>query len=113
VFRDLVVAVADAYVDALPDEDVDVWPMSLGHIISAEVAAYTLTKQPVYLEQACRFARMSAEIFWQDRPLPRASFKTGHYETITGADSLALALLEVHAATNNLNVVIPANTIDR
>jgi uncharacterized protein YyaL (SSP411 family) len=113
VFRDLVVAVADAYVDALPDEDVDVWPMSLGHIISAEVAAYKLTKQPVYLEQACRFARMAVEVFWQDRPLPRASFKTGHYETITGADSLALALLEVHAATNNLNVVIPANTIDR
>jgi len=113
VFRDLVVAVADAYVDALPDEDVDVWPMSLGHIISAEVAAYELTKQPVYLEQACRFARMAVEVFWQDRPLPRASFKTGHYETITGADSLALALLEVHAATNNLNVVIPANTIDR
>ena len=113
VFRDLVVAVADAYVAELPDEDVDVWPMSLGHIISAEVAAYKLTKQPVYLEQACRFARMAVEVFWQDRPLPRASFKTGHYETITGADSLALALLEVHAVTNNLNVVVPANTIDR
>ena len=41
-FRDLVLAVADAYVDALPDEDVDVWPMSFGHVISAEVAAYRL-----------------------------------------------------------------------
>jgi hypothetical protein len=56
---------------------------------------------------------MAVEIFWQDSPLPRASFKTGHYETITGADSLALALLEVHAVTTNLDAVIPANTIDR
>ena len=112
-FRDLVIAVADAYVDALPDEDVDVWPMSFGHIISAEVAAYKFTKRDVYLEQACRFARMVVDIFWQDNPLPKASFKTGHYETITGADSLALALLEVHAATNNLKVDIPPNTIDR
>ncbi|MHC4460238.1 MAG: FG-GAP-like repeat-containing protein [Planctomycetota bacterium] len=112
-FRDLVIAVADAYVDSLPDEDVDVWPMSFGHIISTQVAAYKFTGRAVYLEQACRFARMAVEIFWQDNPLPRASFKTGHYETITGADSLALALLEVHAALNNLVVAIPSNTIDR
>ena len=51
--------------------------------------------------------------FWQDKPLPRASLKTGHYETITGADSLALALLDVHAATHGLTNRIPSNTIDR
>ena len=112
-YKDLVIAVANAYLDSLPDEDVDVWPMSFGHIISAQVAAYKFTGKPVYLEQACRFARMAVDIFWQDNPLPKASFKTGHYESITGADSLALALLEVHAATNNLKVDIPSNTIDR
>lgn len=112
-FRDLVIAAADAYVDALPDEDVDVWPMSLAHIISAQVAAYKLTNRAVYLEQACRFARMAVDTFWQDKTLPRASFKTDHYETITGADSLALALLEVHAAINNMKTAIPSNTIDR
>ncbi|KPK50082.1 MAG: hypothetical protein AMK72_03045 [Planctomycetes bacterium SM23_25] len=112
-FRDLVAAVADAYVGTLPDEDVDVWPMSFSHVISAQVAAYKLTGRSVYLEQARRFARMAVEIFFQDSPLPRASFKTGHYETITGADSLALSLVEVHAAIHNLKVSIPANTIDR
>jgi hypothetical protein len=112
-FRDLALAVADAYVDSLPAEDVDVWPMSFAHVISAEAAAYRLTKDSVYLEQACRFARMAVDMFWQDSPLPRASLKTDHYETITGADSLALALLEVHAARNNLDITIPSNTIDR
>jgi hypothetical protein len=56
---------------------------------------------------------MAVELFWQDKPLPRASKQTGHYETITGADSLALALLEVHAALHGLTNRIPSNTIDR
>ena len=112
-FRNLIIAVADAYIDQLPDEDADVWPMSLAHIISAHVAAYKLTDRPVHLEEACRFAQMAVDMFWQDKTLPKASFKTDHYETLTGADSLALALLEVHAAVNNIKVVIPSNTIDR
>jgi len=112
-FRALVVAVADSYLDSLPDEDVDVWPMSFAHIISAQVAAYRFAGNPVYLEQARRFAQMAVDIFWQDSALPRASLKTDHYETITGGDSLALALLEVHAAMNNLDIEIPHNTIDR
>ena len=44
---------------------------------------------------------------------PRASKQTGHYEAITGGDSLALALLEVHAAAHGLTNRIPSNTIDR
>jgi hypothetical protein len=112
-FRDLVIAVADAYVDALPDEDADVWPMSFSHVISAQVAAYKFTNRSLYLEEARRFAQMAVDVYFQDNPLPRASFKTDHYETITGADSLALSLLEVHAAANNLKVAVPLNTIDR
>ncbi|MBI4579284.1 MAG: hypothetical protein HY718_06250, partial [Planctomycetes bacterium] len=50
---------------------------------------------------------------WQGHPLPRASLKTGHYEAITGADSLALALLDLHAAINKLETPIPCNGIDR
>jgi hypothetical protein len=112
-YRDMLLALADAYLGSLPEEDLDVWPLSFGHAISTEVAAWQLTKKQVYLDQAKTFAQMAVQQFWQDNPLPRASFKTGHYETITGCDSLALALLEVHAATNGLTVQIPANTIDR
>ena len=56
---------------------------------------------------------MAVDLFWQDSPLPRASLRMGHYETITGCDSLALALLEFHAAANGLTNRIPSNTIDR
>jgi hypothetical protein len=112
-YADLIVKFADAYVNSRPEEDVDAWPMSFGHAISTEVAAYRLTAKPIYLEQAQKFADMAVSFFWQDKPLPRASLKTGHYETITGADSLALALLEVHAVTHGLTNRIPSNTVDR
>jgi hypothetical protein len=112
-YRDIVIAVADCYLGKLPDEDVDVWPMSVAHVISAEVAAYRFTKRDVYLDQARQFARMAIDMFWQDNPLPRASFKTGHYEAITGADSLALSLLDLNVALNPSTVKIPSNSIDR
>ena len=67
----------------------------------------------MYLKEANRLAQMAVDLFWQNSPLPRASLKTGHYETITGADSLALALLEVHALNTGLNTKLPSNTIDR
>lgn len=112
-YRDLLVRMADAYLDSRPEEDVDAWPQSFAHVISNEVAAYRLTTKAAYLDQARQLARMAVEIFWQDNPLPRASKQTGHYETITGCDSLALALLEVHAVTHGLTNRIPSNTIDR
>jgi hypothetical protein len=112
-YRDLVVAIADQYLDSRPEEDVDAWPMSFAHAISTEVAAWRFAQKQVYLDQAVAFAQMSVDLFWQDNPLPRASKQTGHYETITGADSLALALLEVHAASYGLSQRIPPNTIDR
>jgi len=113
VYADLITRYADRYTQSRPEEDVDVWPMSFGHVISTQVAAYRLTDKAGYLEEAQRFARMAVDVFWQDNPLPRASMQTGHYETITGADSLALALLEVHAAVHGLTNHVPSNTIDR
>src|SRR6185436_15187738 len=110
-FGDLIVKFADAYLNSRPEEDVDAWPMSFGHAISTELAAYRLTKREVYLNEARRFAGLAVNLFWQDKPLPRASLKSGHYETITGADSLALALLEIHAVTHSLPQRIPLNTI--
>lgn len=112
-YRDLIIAFADAYRNSRPEEDVDAWPTTFGHVISAQVAAHRLTKKHEYLDEANRFAKLAVYLFWQDKPLPRASLKTGHYETITGADSLALALLDVHAATHGLTNRIPSNTIDR
>jgi len=111
--REMLINIADRYLNSRPDEDVDAWPQSFAHVISTQIAAHRLTKRGDYLRQAQQFAALAVDTFWQDNPLPRASKHTGHYEAITGADSLALALLEVHAATHGLTNRIPSNTIDR
>jgi len=100
-YRDLVIATADGYLDSFPDADADVWPATFAQVISTELAAFRWTKRDVYLKRARELAELSVKTFWQDNPLPRASVKTNHYESITGAPSLALVLLDVHAATNN------------
>ncbi len=112
-YRDQIIAIADAYVDAWPSEDTDVWDMSFGHVISTEVAAFKFTGKKLYLEQAERIARLAVDVLWQDNPLPRASTRTGHYESLCGPDTLALALLQVHAAQNDLKIKLPTNSIDR
>ena len=113
-YRDAVIEIANRYVNSRPPEDVDAWPQSFAHVVSTEVAAYRFTKKSIYLEQAQKIARLAVDIFWGDgNPLPRASKQTGHYEAITGGDSLALALLQVHATTGGLTNHIPSNTIDR
>ena len=57
---------------------------------------------------------MALEKFWGTSPLPRASLKSEHYESITGADTLALALVELHLNILHITAVrCPPNTIDR
>jgi hypothetical protein len=112
-YRNAVLKIADEYLNSRPGEDVDAWPQSFAHVISTQIAAHWITEKPIYLAEAQRFAQMAADVFWQDNPLPRASKQTGHYEAITGGDSLALALLQVHAASRGLTNRIPSNTIDR
>lgn len=113
-YRNLIVAAADAYLETDPGEGADAWPMTFGHVISLELAAWRATAQPKYLERARKLGLMAINLFFQDQTLPRASMKTGHYETITGADTLALALIEVHLASLHITAVTaPDNTIDR
>lgn len=113
-YRDLVIVAADRYRQVLPPEDSDTWPMTFGHAISLELAAWRATARPAYLDRARELGRLAVERFWQDSPLPRASMSTGHYETITGADTLALALVELHLSILHITAVrCPPNTIDR
>ncbi len=113
-YRALISAAADAYLDSIPGEELDAWPGTFGHVISLELAAWRSTARPAYPERARALGSLAVERFWQDRPLPRASLKTGHYETITGGDTLALALAELHLHLLHITAVrCPANTIDR
>ena len=113
-YRDLLVAAADAYLDSLPGGDVDAWPRTFGQAISVELAAYRATANRRYFQRAFRLGEIANEKFFGDSPLPRASLHTDHYENTTGADTLVLALAELHLLTRTITAVrAPVNTIDR
>jgi hypothetical protein len=113
-YSQVIFAAADAYLNSLPPDQADAWPMTFGHAISLQLAAWRHSARPVYLERARKLAEVAVEKFFQDKALPRASLKSGHYESITGADTLALALVELHLNILHITAVrCPPNTIDR
>ena len=113
-YRDLVLAAADAYLDSLPGDADDAWPATFGHAISLQLAAWRHSADWKYMERARKLGDVAMEKFWGTNVLPKASFKTDHYESITGADTLALALTELHLQILHITAVrCPPNTIDR
>ena len=113
-YRDFIVSSADIYKNSLPGDQVDAWPMTFGHAISLELAAFRITARDEYYKRAFELGKIAVERFFGDCPLPRASLKTDHYESITGADTLAIALAELHLNILHITAVrAPTNTIDR
>jgi Periplasmic pectate lyase len=113
-YRELIHAAADAYLNSTPGPDDDVWPGTFGHAISLELAAWRSTARKTYLDRARQFGDIALERFFDNGPLPRASLKSDHYESVTGADTLALALTELHLHVLHITAVrCPPNTIDR
>jgi hypothetical protein len=113
-YRDLITNAANAYLKSPPPADVDVWPMTFGHAISLQLAAWRHTAKAEHLQRARELGTLAVEAFWQRNLLPSAGSKQNHYEAITGADSLALALVELHLEILHITAVrCPPNTIDR
>ena len=77
-------------------------------------AAWRSTAKQDYFECARQLGEFALAKFFDSGPLPRASVKSEHYETVTGADTLALALVELHLEILHITAVrYPPNTIDR
>jgi len=107
------IAAADAYLESLPGEGVDAWPGTFGQVITLELAAYRATASRRYFTRAFRLGEIAVEQFFGDSALPKVSLHSDHYENTTGADTLVLALAELHLLTRTITVVqAPANTID-
>ena len=113
-YRGLITNAANAYLHSAPDEAADVWPATFGQAISLELAAWRHTARREYFARARELGDLAVQRFWQNNPLPSASTQRSHYETITGADTLALALTELHLQILHITAVrCPPNTIDR
>lgn len=105
-YRLLLIGAADGYLTANPDTDRDgslddekIWAGEFGDVILTQLAAWKLTQDARYLERAVVLGDIAINTFWSGYALPRASTDVQHYESITGSGTLAMALLELHAAT--------------
>ncbi|MBI5687743.1 MAG: hypothetical protein HZC54_21950 [Verrucomicrobia bacterium] len=98
-YRTLFLAAADRYLRRDPDLAITLYPGALADAIAVMVAAYRLTRDAKFLDRADVFAKTALDVFFEDgSPLPRASSKHSHYETITRGDTLAMVLLDLWAA---------------
>ncbi len=112
--RKLLIEAAQAYLKSDLPQDEDLWPLTVGQVISLEMAAWRATADRIYFDRAVELGHFAVKAFWGDAPLPRASLKSQHYENLTGADTLATSLLELHLSILHITAVPhPSNTMDR
>jgi len=96
-YRRQILAAADQYVHATLDVDDLHKPGELASVIQLLLSAEELSGEDVYLTRTHAYARQSIALFLSDDlPLPRATNRHDHYETITGSPALMNALLQLH-----------------
>jgi hypothetical protein len=98
-YRKLFLDAARRYLTSEPDTSIALFPGAVAEAIATLVAAYRLTGEKIYLERADVFGRKALQLFFDGSPLPRASTRHQHYETITRGDTLVMELLDLWAAT--------------
>jgi hypothetical protein len=100
-YRELVLEAALPYLTTEFDFEFAVSPGAFASTIWLLLDAHELSDDARYVERANHFARQSVELFFGDgSPLPRVNTKYGHYEAITGGDTLAMALLRLWILRN-------------
>ena len=114
-YRALVVRAAEGYRKCEPaPKECDLWPSEYGMAIFTELAALRINSEPVFLERAKGLADEAIRVFWdRDNPLPRASTKRSHYENITCADTLVLAMIALHEHVTGAPAVVAISDLDR
>lgn len=110
-YKDLALAAADRYLDAVPNTEFPLYPGTFGHVILLLADTYALTDEQRYLNRANHFARYAIEVFsGDDAPLPQASSQHDHYEAITLADTLMMGLLKLWAVQSGMDGELPIFT---
>lgn len=101
-YRKLIIAAADLYLTATPDSEKLLVPGTIASVIQLMMYAHEMTGEKKYMERADYFGQLGIKLFLNDGlPLPKATNKHNHYETITGGPEFMNALLELHKGKLN------------
>ncbi len=109
-YRKLILQCADRYLKSTPDLARTIYPGPMGDVIFHLMAAYAITGDSKYLKRAELFAKIAIDCFLtEDSALPKASSRHDHYEAITRADTMMMALLKLWQTQNmpdlNINLI--------
>jgi hypothetical protein len=98
-YHALIVAAADQYLTAEPATGDLQKPDAFAEVIHLLLNVHAGTREPRYLRRAEHFGRLGCTLFLGDQsPLPKATNRHAHYETITGGADFMWQLLELHRA---------------
>ena len=95
-YKNFMLLASDRYLDSSPDTTALLKPKELSDAIELMLNCHELTGNTKYLERAEYFAGLGVELFLNDgSPLPKASNRHGHYESITGGPTFMSSLLRL------------------
>ena len=114
-YRQIVLDAASLYLDSKPEDDMVVYPGTMGDAIFLMLGAYELAGEERYLNRADYFGRLALDMFFDDdSPLPRATSKHDHYEAnINRPDTLVMSLLKLWESLNPYEDKLSLIWIDR
>ena len=106
-YEQLILAAAGRYLTTDPDPKAVVYPGAVGDVLWLLVACHELTGDAKYLDRADHVAGVARTMLFDDSsPLPKASSRHGHYEAITRADTLMMALLKLWAVRSRAHLTL-------
>lgn len=98
-YKKWILTAGEKYLTSHPDTSLLLKPNEFSDLIELMLNCYELTGRKDYMDRAVFFAQSATELFLKnDSPLPKATNKHNHYESITGGPSLMYQLLKLHYA---------------
>lgn len=102
-YKKIILLAAERYLTSIPDSSLLLKPISFAQVIELMLNSYEMTKDLKYLGKADYFGKLGVDLFFDSNsPLPRASNKNIHYESITGGPKFINSLLDLHLALNKI-----------
>ena len=96
-YQDLILKAAGKYLVSVPHESDLLKPAEFAAVVELMLHSFDLTGKRAYLDRALFFGRMGIDLFFEEgNPLPKASNRDSHYESITGGPDLIFQLLQLY-----------------
>jgi hypothetical protein len=112
-YKRLIAACARRYLKNDPPAEGIQKPGIIGDVILLMTVAYEFSGEKKYLERADYFARLGIASFLDVSPLPRVAVGFAHYEAITRADTMMMALMKLWQERNRPDIELNLIYTDR